>query len=431
MSFTVNNPNKPGSEYGTATGKAISGKQEREEANNRGQTGLVSASGKALAESREQLLGEAGRLPSSSPLAGEPVEGETLKKVNVSESGGSELLAARNSDGLATTKALDNAETNEVITGAPSTDRLASASTHATNRSTNATPPPPREPDPSALGLAERQISSSQLIEFVSTCVPKNKRVLCLIVRDKVSKFNQAKSYFYPTYYLFIQAIIDIDSFHAPEQMFDSASEEEIVRRPRTRQSTENSFSASSSISADMMFIGAETATVCQAAVNSTKVSGTSYSDNELCENSEDEDGAERLPAQTPDAIDRSSSDRLRKIDLLARSNGEGTIVRKEGSLIHPKEVKSALASQEGALKDLDLSKAVKAHADNYDESSETGSLRPKRDMWGEGQAMLDWNRAGAGLDDIVSSLFVDERNPYTGTYGVLLAGRKRKKANT
>lgn len=143
-------------------------------------------------------------------------------------------------------------------------------------------------------------LTQDQMDLFVSTCVPRNKRVLCLIVRDKLSRLHQSKSYFYPIYYLFIQAIIDVSDgcSYYPENL-TYCQEDNLANdcasggggggeQSNVDALVDNSFSASSSISADMMFIGNgagnETTELGQNGHGNVKLSGTSYSDNELCD---------------------------------------------------------------------------------------------------------------------------------------------------
>lgn len=148
-------------------------------------------------------------------------------------------------------------------------------------------------------------LSRDQLDKFVSACVPQNKRVLCLIVRDKLSRLHQAKSYFYPIYYLFIQAVVDVDeglSGNGGNGCSENLTCCQLEQAPNECSAAaadalvDNSFSASSSISADMMFIGSasgghELAAEVEAKLRSA---GLSYSDNEL--NDDNTSADETLP---------------------------------------------------------------------------------------------------------------------------------------
>lgn len=320
-------------------------------------------------------------------------------------------------------------------------------------------------------GPEQISISGNQLNEFISTCVPKNKRVLCLIVRDKVSRFNQAKSYFYPTYYLFIQAIIDIDELQAgAEQMAESPgsqSEEDIrglVGGPPT--SEENSFSASSSISADMMFIGAElsgartagasnqAAGAPGAPFSSAKMSGTSYSDNELCADTEDEDQDEheselRLPAQTPDSSDQLQGRHYTAARLRRVRGGDPLIYPGQDGDSRSVAGRAASSGRQqaggggGLVRAQARSKMARTDTATSDEfNCQDDQCEPETAASMAQQAhssvhsSRQQNKSAGGTDAasdarFISSLFVNERNPYTGTFGVLLTGRKRKKAKT
>lgn len=130
-------------------------------------------------------------------------------------------------------------------------------------------------------------LTCEQLSEFVSKRVPEHKRVMCLIVRDKSSSSsatasralpNAAKATsaaaaaysFYPTYYLYIQAIVstrDEASFVSAASAAAAAASDE-----------QRSFSASSSLSGDMVIIGAHNAA---ASSNTQMVQRNSYSDDD------------------------------------------------------------------------------------------------------------------------------------------------------
>lgn len=282
--------------------------------------------------------------------------------------------------------------------------------------------------------IDQLQLSKDQLAQFVSICVPKNKRVLCLIVRDKLSKLNQAKSYFYPTYYLFIQAIIDIDDHLSADGATRTASR---VAGGDTTTSTDkisadNSFSASSSISADMMFIGSEICSSSQTTMPASKLLGNSYSDNELNNDTENEDDA-RQPAQTPDLIEKVSPesdfgtienelivypdrDPLKRArNFTARSNDWNRVTAHETRQL------------DGPFDEIEEDELDDEDEDDRRQVAESHDRNRSRDLVCGIVNSSDQN----SCDKIISHLFDNEKNPYTGTCGVVLSGRKRKKAKT
>ena len=311
--------------------------------------------------------------------------------------------------------------------------------------------------------------SADQIFQFVTTCVPENKRVLCLIVRDKMSKLNRAKSYFYPTYYLFIQAIVDTDDFNGLEPILDIHSDDEI----HAPASADNSFSASSSISADMMFIGTETAANHESA-NLVQVSVNSYSDNEVNADSETEDeSARRSLMRTPGLsekinhlkakrnyenalvfpnAEKGATDQQRSIKLRAKplspsgsaasSAGHENKIITQQQMIHSNttqpnpvgiQTKCSVNAQDddknvGKYDDLDGD-----GSDNEDGFSSKEMSAKANDKYESfcPQSNQNVEFEGELAKDSVVDWFDNKHNPFAGTYGVLLAGRRRKKAKT
>lgn len=294
-------------------------------------------------------------------------------------------------------------------------------------------------------------LTGSQLARFVAAQVPKNKRVLCLIVRDKMSRLNKAKSYFYPTYYLFIQAIVDIDSGGYNQQqaaaraknealpdgdLYSATSGREVFDCPAevgktSGSSADNSFSASSSISADMIFV--ESSMDANQLVGS-KLTGNSYSDNEACLDTDEAD--ERPPRGSPLDCDLGEADQASSGRKQVQTNGGS---KKAAAATRVQRFLSAEDSNEDYDSDNDEPPNNKVGA-RHGIGADINSIRA---------ALMDANPNGndakkkevnmdADLDladdkdgDLPWWLFENERNPYTGTYGVLLAGRRRKKAKT
>lgn len=307
------------------------------------------------------------------------------------------------------------------------------------------------------------ELSPAELMDFVSTCVPKNKRVLCLIVRDKVSKFNQAKSYFYPTYYLFIQAIVDIDqqlalatasaavdpmlgrlneSFKSDNDLNEHQQQQQLRNGAADKISaSDNSFSASSSISADMMFIGAANAETSAGAAatggsgggrSGKQLVGNSYSDNELDEDENkdvelDDNEEDQLPAQTPDLNEHKSA----RVQNYARRE----------ALIRQRVVLDSTSSN---LPNADTATNNKRNSsetlsdDEEDEDEDEEEDEDGDEANNNNNNLISRKNQCQSLKDLsenhqmlLTSLFDNDRNPYSGTYGVLLAGKKRKKAKT
>lgn len=329
-------------------------------------------------------------------------------------------------------------------------------------------------------------IDENQLAQFVSTCVPENKRILCLIVRDKMSKLNRARSYFYPTYYLFIQAIVDIDDMNAFEQKICLNSDEDLTAGDtNAHESVDNSFSASSSISADMKFIGTETAQNDHVS-NLIQVSGNSYSDNEVCGEIEDDlgvrcpfqagdfttnphtgtqerrDHALVFPNQTPESvcsnkgnqmITKGSPADLNESKLNTCETREDKWSRKPLTDIQPIK-RSVSTDKQQHLKSADYRRNEKAanqfaslddddcgdedELDDEDSDNEDGFNDSKQMPYAATAVAASGgditNNKEADLpssNNILWDLFENDKNPFTGTYGVLLAGRRRKKAKT
>lgn len=210
--------------------------------------------------------------------------------------------------------------------------------------------------------IARRPLSAAQIATFVNLQVPANKRVLCLIVRDKVSRLNRAKSHFHPTYYLFIQTIANLAEL--------GQSEPEVRR---ANNLSDNSSSASSSMSADMVLVGSETGT---GTPNLKLVlrGRTSYSDNA------DSD------------LEQQVSDELG-------------------------------AAPRAALSRLGAASLSQERPSRQDDTSDSDSLHG----WSADVGRAKQWKEPAELE----SLWENEKNPFSGTYGVLLSGRKRKKTKT
>ena len=326
-----------------------------------------------------------------------------------------------------------------------------------------------------SLGGARQQfVHPSQLMGFVGAPVPKGRRILCLIIRDKMSKLNQNKSssFFYPIYYLFVQAIVDIEQQaqqrlsssghdpaqdraqdlgqdHAQDHAQERAQEHASPDRsgslgpgalddndPELEQAA-SSFSASSSLSADLMFIGVNAgsganskpeerqsggppgakqpasfrrdsqqsgaAAAAAAASFLPSNTGTSYSDNEIYLDEDDLEGAPAAACQvTPDLKPAASQ----RPDTLVFPAG-GPALGGGNARASP-------------LTGADLS----SPSDN--EEAPPSQWLPS----GGHAAASKWAaRQPASLEQV--DMFDNEQNPFTGTFGVVLAGRKRKKTKT
>lgn len=303
------------------------------------------------------------------------------------------------------------------------------------------------QPEPAGDAVGDEQgqsapLDSGQLARFVSCQVPKNKRVLCLIVRDKLSRFGKTKSYFYPTYYLFVQAIVDIDETLTSTTCVSSgatADDEHLIDSPplplarnlRAADSADCSFSASSSISADMLFIGTTGAGGNAAPVATADLpSGNSYSDNEICAASDEENPypAARTGSTTATMTARAGSSFKSAANLQGRDSplvfpnrdtgavrGPGSAARKSGSI----GLRTEAASSNGESDD-ESSSAWQPWIGQHANRNSASRQGDKTD-----------HNASDHYDDTTASLFDNERNPYTATYGVLLASRRRKKAKT
>lgn len=324
------------------------------------------------------------------------------------------------------------------------------------------------QPDERVPGL-----TGGQLARFVAAQVPKNKRVLCLIVRDKMSRLNKAKSYFYPTYYLFIQAIVDIDSGGYNQQqaaaraMNEALSDGDLYSATSGREvfdcsaevgktsgsSVDNSFSASSSISADMIFVEPS---MDANQLAGAKLTGNSYSDNEACPDTEAEDEAdEKPPRASPLEPVRSASDnnnndcdvgdakqrfnRRKQLQADSGPNGRDGAFKTTADVPTTQRLLSAEDSNEDYDSDNDEppnSKVDARHGFGADfnnirgalmDAHPNGNAAKKKEVNMDSDLDLEDDKDG----DLPWWLFENERNPYTGTYGVLLAGRRRKKAKT
>lgn len=269
---------------------------------------------------------------------------------------------------------------------------------------------PKSSPDTSA---DQRQsLTGAEMVAFVNQQVPMNKRVLCLIVRDKVSRLNKAKSYFYPTYYLFIQTIVDVtaeesvpardgqllgqQSAQQQPEVDDDADDDDDLDR------VENSFSASSSISADMLFIGAEGGAPATGNRSAGQQTGgklaTSYSDNEVCADPDldeqvSDSGHPRRPNKRP--ANALEQERRRQPDT---SDSDSLLNWPTGTLAE-QPASSAIAEPDRMQTD-----------------------RCERRQGEDRQQVAAFSLNG---------LFENDRNPFIGTYGVVLSGRKRKKTRT
>lgn len=244
-----------------------------------------------------------------------------------------------------------------------------------------------------------RALSESQLASFVFAQVPRNKRVLCLIIRNKMSSLGlaKAKSYFYPTYYLFVQTIIDLD-----EDSTSSSSQQVELEANQLSDSNDddlfaananNSFSASSSISADMLFIGPTEG-------NNLRVSCNSYSDNELAVDELDEPIVKRSPR------------RLNQSSFQAR----------DSPLVFPREVRE--------VKNVDCASSIDDSNDEDDDSDNDESHYGKSNRAISG-GKLDEDDEEVDGGESERFLFDNDKNPFTGATGILLSGRRRKKAKT
>lgn len=336
--------------------------------------------------------------------------------------------------------------------------------------------------------ISKLAINLDQVKEFVSMRVPKNKRVLCLIVRDKLSKLNKAKSYFYPTYYLFIQAIVDIDELGVSGQHMTTAmrdlSDDDLQLGAGVSTSADNSFSASSSISADMLFIGAGSRSngaagqpnAVVANLSTMKQARSSYSDNEAYADTEteedyqDEAAGGQLTKQAIEGknihLSSGSASMMKSASLQGRdsplvfpnnnNNGNCRSANESGAstafqpLTSPRETKKAgCGGSRGTVDSRNQKHEMKKGVElSIDDSNEDGddldedsdndeSFNCKQRVHNQTTNDGSW-RVGYNTNEevhytnaLMVDLFDNEKNPYTGTYGVLLAGRRRKKAKT
>lgn len=325
-------------------------------------------------------------------------------------------------------------------------------------------------------------VSSKQLVEFAFAQVPKSKRVLCLIVRNKMYSLNKANSYFYPTYYLIIQEIVDIDDhLRELESPLNMRSDEEVASR--ALNSADNSFSASSSISADMLFIGNNqntsnvhvdnfggTSGGGGGQIGRTKLPASSYSDNETEADNDHESEPNpmsksrhrKVTGKFANELESSNSAILS--DLPEASTTNIGVGRDNSSLIFPNMVvasnrhtrskgldstSSSRAKQPSNVAgntELGLFDAQKTYLfANNSESQEHESIDvDSNDDDGSDSNEQVSNSGHSGLvananaptndsDDNANplDLFEDKLNPYSGTYAILLTGRRRKKAKT
>lgn len=298
--------------------------------------------------------------------------------------------------------------------------------------------------------IGSNVLETEQLTRFVSSQVPRNKRVLCLIVRDKVSRLNKAKSYFYPTYYLFLQAIVDIDGnasdcsnnqspVMCSGQITPESETKDLIRHPN---STEDSFSASSSISADMLLMGSPAnGTGVQIHNQHTSSSGlqtstvNSYSDIEagLDETDDNESESKRVSTDKRSEAQASGHHRLEGRDSpLVHPDTHsisGTVSRK------PSQTTSNRNALSGGSKLVEsaVSKAQKvSKTNNIPDGGKSNRLESMNVAQNELHFATDTDlRHYADKFKQQADLFDNDCNPYTGTVSVLLAGRRRKKAKT
>lgn len=416
--------------------------------------------------------------------------------------------------------------------------------------------------------ITKNEFTNEQLMKFVSNFVPKNKRVLCLIVRDKLTKFNKPKSYICPTYYLFIQAILDIDEitgellysinglamadtyrddddddYDAPiatstaptaaaaavndidivnivdgdddDEDYDDDDDDDddnyngqeehdgdndhdqgdimklyllnkmkmkMNKKKKKRNnliikdrlnvaednnSIENSFSACSSLSADMLCIGTEETSGQQQVSpslttnNSTRLvervpnkhSANSYSDNNQMEQDDTE-----VEEEDDDQVDD-----LRKLSTINGSNllPPSTQAPNDSSRLafsnknnyttpdNQHQQMSGLDKQQQQNNLLLYNKADETFNNENKETTTTRQLMNKPlsigcnndDVYQEGDKEEEEEEEERKTSLITSStsmnncsenfLFDNDKNPFTGTFGILLAGRRRKKTKT
>lgn len=284
-------------------------------------------------------------------------------------------------------------------------------------------------------------IGSDQLTRFVSSRVPKNKRVLCLIVRDKVSRLNKAKSYFYPTYYLFLQAIVDIDS-NTTELHTVGQSPTEIRDPTSSGSDAKASFSASSSISADMLFLGS-TRGVNGGSSSATQLQShsksiiNSFSDTEGA--LEDDLDVEPTQSEPKKAFKSAvnSDDQLKGQALIHPGDRQMSRISAKGLngsyCDAQRSVASGLTSSDRSggsrVREMRSSSSIDIYSNDEETDNENGindqkATKPEIEL----DLGINAKRDGKATE---LNLFDNDSNPYTGAVGVLLAGRRRKKAKT
>lgn len=272
------------------------------------------------------------------------------------------------------------------------------------------------------------QVSPQQLERFVSVPVPTNKRVLCLIVRDKMSRLSGSNaktppsaSYFYPNYYLFLQTIVDLDQLSSCCLEKQQRQQQQVLSfTPDGQNSSENSFSASSSISADMLFIGHSQS---GASPQAPKQCVNSYSDNETAYDEESAAASgDKISNQetTAEQQVKGKAPRLRARQApFDGSAGERLEWVKSSEL----ETGSRLSSASSQSNEEDASEPESDCAETTTDQRWANS--------GTANGGANRNRSASLEDQTLRLLFDQQRNPYTGTYGVLLSGKRRKKAKT
>lgn len=275
------------------------------------------------------------------------------------------------------------------------------------------------------------RIGTEELIKFVSSRVPRNKRVLCLIVRDQLSQFNKAKSYFYPTYYLFLQAIIDIDDGTcldslAGDTRVDNLS---VIDGPKERRGlqSENSLSASSSISADMLYIGSVAGTSPNNVQTSNSISTVRQNINSF---SDIEDGLGSATDEGSRCESRTSPGS--ELDDSMPSN-KPLLRGRDSPLVHP-DGETLSDSRRSSLVTHNLERVTNSKQGERGKTNSKTKFQKQVSNQSDQTIEQVHHRSHptkSKADDECLNLFDNDSNPFSGAVGVLLAGKRRKKVKT
>lgn len=309
--------------------------------------------------------------------------------------------------------------------------------------------------------VEDGQLASDQLELFVSSQVPQNKRVLCLIVRNKSQvRLNKSKSYPNPTCYLFVQAIVDLEPANRTRstltrlnQFRERSIEEQQLRSSispklltgRNEQPTypaaataavetgltgpdqqEDTISISSSLSTDLLFF--ENSARIKSKSSKIYLNDTNNINEQLHSpnNNDLDDTKTDVNSFSDNELDDGLMDGEQEQDNRTTNGQFDDVTSPTHDATHSNTNETTTSI--GQLRDSPIVYPSDKSSNYHGVESATSSMQ-----WqpGNGSMNREMSPINHSATSIVNDIFDNDLNQYTGAVGVVLSAKRRKNAKT